>query len=145
MPLEASMVEAVAKYFFFICLDEQLSFSASLKVLAELKSRNWMDATHRTQWIQTLCVWKQKLSHLRRRPWNETHLKEGYLMPLEFDLNVWRSFLATAEVVEVEAVLLSRILAFSDDEIAAGLGVTSGTVRYRVGRGLRRLGAFIDA
>lgn len=142
---EASVVEAVAKYFFFSCLDEQLSFSASLKVLSELKARNWLEFDHRRHWIQVLHKWKPKVQQLRPRSWNDSPLEKGYQLPQEFDLTVWVSFLTAAEEVEVEAVLLSRILAFDDFEIAEGLGVTTGTVRYRVGRGLRHLGGFIES
>ncbi len=53
--------------------------------------------------------------------------------------------LSNGEPSEVEAVLLSKILGFSDNEIAEGLGVTSGTVRYRIGRGLRHLGGYLES
>jgi DNA-directed RNA polymerase specialized sigma24 family protein len=142
---EASVVEAVAKYFFFSCLDEQLSFTASLKVLSELKARNWLEREHRSRWIETLRKWKPRMTHLKPKPWTESPLEKGYLLPQDFDLSVWVTFLTAAEAVEVEAVLLSRILAFTDEEIADGLSVTTGTVRYRVGRGLRHLGGFIES
>lgn len=140
-----SVAEAVAKYFFFICLDERLSFSASLKVLNELKARNRLDMDHRDHWVQTLHKWKPKLAHMRARQWTDSPLHKGFLFPREFDLAAWVSFMNATDFSEVEAVLLSRILGFSDAEISEGLGVTLGTVRYRVGRGLRHLGGFIES
>lgn len=138
------MVEAVAKFFFFCCLDEQLSFAASLKVLSDLKARNWLDEDHRARWVQSLRRWRPKLTTLRPRPWADAPLHKGFLLPQEFDINLWASFLTAGEPGEVEAVLLSRFLGFTDLELAAGLGVSVGTVRYRVGRGLRHLGGFIE-
>ena len=141
---EAPVVECVAKYFFFTCLDEQLSFSVSLKVLSELKARNRLDQEHRGHWVQTLHKWRTKVNHLRPRPWHDSPLEKGFILSEEFDLAGWVSFQSNADAHEVEAVLLSRILAFKDEEIAEGLDVTVGTVRYRVGRGLRHLGGLIE-
>jgi DNA-binding NarL/FixJ family response regulator len=141
----ADVADRVVKYFYFSCLNEQLSFSASLKVLSELKSRNWLDETHRAQWILLLGKWKRKLKHLPPRVWAENMQHDGIVMPREFDIGVWASFLTTGVGSEIEAVLLSHILGFSDAEIAEGLQVTVGTVRYRVGRGLRHLGGYIES
>lgn len=145
MEQEAAVLEAVAKYFFFSCLDEQLSFAASLKVLSELKSRNWLEVSHRSEWVRSLHRWKKKLNHVRARDWKHIPEHKGFVLPADFDISVWSSFLATGDAGECEAVLFSHILGISDQEIALGLGVTEGTVRYRVGRGLRHLGGFIES
>jgi hypothetical protein len=142
---EASVTDAAAKYFYFISLNERLSFSASLKVLAELKSQNRLDREHRGHWVQTLHKWRSKLAALKPRTWTESPSEKGFLFPDHVDLAGWTSFAHTANFDEVEAVLLSRILGFSDVEISQGLGVTVGTVRYRVGRGLRHLGGYIES
>ena len=145
MSPDAAVTEAVAKYFYFSCLDEQLSFAASLKVLAELNSHNRLDAEHRSHWIRTMHKWRPKLQRLRGKVGRvPAAVKAGFQPPEGFDLSIWISFVTATETSEVEALLLSRILLFSDEEIAEGLGVTTGTVRYRVGRGLRHLGGFIE-
>lgn len=143
--LQLPVEEAVVKYFFFLCLDEQVSFSASLKVLSELKSANFLDEVHRAQWVQTIHRWKPKLKKIRGRKWSENPETAGFEFVAELELANWVSFMSAAETEEVEAVLLSRVLGFSDEEISQGLGVTEGTVRYRVGRGLRHLGGYIYA
>jgi hypothetical protein len=141
-----TVVDAVAKYFFFICLDQQLSFAASLKVLAELKRHNRLDDEHRADWVSALHRWRGKVHRLRPRPWTAGDGDaKGFLLPEDFELAIWVSFLAAADPIEVEAVLFSRILGFTDPEIARGLGVTEGTVRYRVGRALRHLGGFNES
>jgi hypothetical protein len=143
---DASVFEAVARYFFFSSLDENLSYSASLKVLAELNSHNYLDAEHRPYWIRALHRWKGKLKHVKARAWpGASREARGFALPAGLDIAVWASFLAAADAGESEAVLLSRVLGFSDEEIAFGLDVTEGTVRYRVGRGLRHLGGFIES
>lgn len=143
-PLTESVIETVAKYFFFTALDERVSFAASLRVLAELKSKNWIDGAHRWRWVETLTKWKSRLGTIKPRAWSDAATDRGFVLPAEVDVSLWASFSTSVEPTEVEAVLLSQVLAFTDDEIAAGLGVTVGTVRYRVGRGLRHLGGYVE-
>lgn len=140
-----AVVETAAKYFYFSSLSEQSSFAASLKALADLKHNDWLGPEHKARWIEVFSKWKPRLRSLRSRAWVANAKEAGFSFPAEIDINVWMSFLGNGEPTEVEAVLLSKILEFSDDDIAQGLGVTSGTVRYRVGRGLRHLGGFLES
>lgn len=133
----------VAKYFYFTCLDEQVSFSASLKALSELKANGWL--SDHSRWIQTLSKWKPKLKQMRGRAWPDFSTQRGFAFDPGFDMGAWSNFVNTGEPSEIEAVLFSQILGFRDGEIAMGLGVTVGTVRYRVGRGLRHLGGFLES
>ncbi|MGZ3723425.1 MAG: sigma-70 region 4 domain-containing protein [Bdellovibrionales bacterium] len=142
---ELSVADAVVKYFFFLSFDEQISFSASLKVLADLKAGNRLDSDHRSHWVQTLHKWKPKLKKIRGRAWSDSPTVPGFILPKDLEVASWVSFMAAADAELVEAVLLSRVLGFSDEEISQGLDVTEGTVRYRVGRGLRHLGGYIES
>lgn len=139
-----AVIDTVAKYFYFASVDEHLSFTASLKALTDLKHNDWLSRRHRSRWVQVLSKWKLKLNSLKGRAWSENLDDQGFSPPQEVDLQVWANFLQTGEPTEVEAVLFSKILNFSEVEIAEGLGVTTGTVRYRVGRGLRHLGGYIE-
>ena len=92
-----------------------------------------------------LSKWKPRLRSLRSKAWVANAKEAGFILPPELDINVWMSFVGQGEPTEVEAVLLSKILGFSDEDIAEGLGVTAGTVRYRIGRGLRHLGGYLES
>lgn len=138
-------MDTIAKYFFFTALDDRISFTASLKVLSELKSKNWLDQSHRARWIQVLTKWKLRVREFKAKDWANTSASaKGFNYPGGLDLSLWISFQSAGKPDEVEAVLLSKILKFSDQEIAEGLNVTTGTVRYRVGRGVRHLGAYVE-
>lgn len=141
--METSVVDTVAKYFYFFCLDEQVSFTASLKALSELRATGGLN--DRSRWIQTLRKWRPRLKQLRGRAWPDFSNQRGFAFSQDFDMGAWTNFVNTGEPSEVEAVLLSQILGFRDGEIAMGLGCTVGTVRYRVGRGLRQLGGFLES
>ena len=140
-----AVTETVAQYFFFFALDEGKSFSASLKVLNELERKNWLGDDHRARWIEVLTKWKPRVQTIRPRDWNHLGDERGFTGPKSFDLSLWISFQAAGKPDEIEAVLLSKVLGFSDPEIADGLHCSEGTVRYRVGRGLRHLGAYIES
>jgi hypothetical protein len=142
--VDPSVIDTVAKFFFFTALDERISFTASLKVLTELKSKNWIGTQHRARWVQVLAKWRAKIYLVSPKVFSEDPSDRGFLFPDNLDFSHWIAFQSTAPPTEVEAVLLSKILGFQDEEIASGLGVSVGTVRYRVGRGLRGLGGYVE-
>ena len=74
--METSVIDTVAKYFYFSSLDEQLSFTASLKALSELKSKGWL--AERSRWVQILSKWKPQLKQLRGRAWPEFKTQRGF-------------------------------------------------------------------
>lgn len=143
--MTAGPIDTVAKYFFFASLNEQISFAASLQALAELKSKNWLGFEFRARWIQVLARRRAKLKVVTGKSWHDALSRPGIALPPDFDLTAWSHFMTTGNPVEVDAVLFSKILGFSDDEIASALKVTLGTVRYRVGRGLRHLGGYLES
>lgn len=142
--MSSSLVETVAKYFFFTALDERVSFSASLRVLADLKAKNRLDPKHRDRWVEALSKAKLRLPRTPPRNWSDDSSQRAFHMDRQTDLSLWVSFQTSTDPEEVEAVLFSKILGFTDEEIASGLNITVGTVRYRVGRGLRRLGGYVE-
>lgn len=142
--MQPSVVDTVAKYFFFSCLDERLTYAAALKALNELRAKNLIENEDRVEWIRCLTRWRGRLGRLSPRSWSSKKNSSAFELPANFDMGAWMTFLTSCENAEVEAVLLSQILSFSDQEIALGLNVTVGTVRYRIGRGLRRLGGFVE-
>lgn len=143
--MEASLIDTVAKYFYFLSLDEQITFGASFRVLGELKAQGLMEPEHCGRWIATLHKYREKIKKIPRRDWAHSPDERGFELPRGFDISAWRNFLNNGDVQEVEAVLLSRILNLSDEYVAEGLGVTTGTVRYRVGRGLRAMGGYLES
>lgn len=143
--MEPSVIETVAKYFYFSTLNEQLTFACSFRVLGELRAGGWIENGRRDRWVAVLSKWRGKMRRISPRDWKHYPNEKGFELPPTFKAEAWNNFLNNGEPSEVEAVLLSRILGFADEEIAEGLGVTRGTVRYRVGRGLRHLGGYLES
>ena len=88
----------------------------------------------------TKLIWeKYRGRFVRGRP--NYSLDSGWLLPQEFDLGPWKEFQKSAQEDEFLCLIWSKLLKISDEDISTGLGVTVGTLRYRVGRALRKLGS----
>ena len=57
------------------------------------------------------------------------------------DPKVWKNFYLNSAPDEFLTLIWSRVLKFSEEQIARGLEITEGTVRYRTGRALKLLGS----
>ena len=140
-----AQIKSVALFFFFSLLDEKAAFQATTKTLGQSfrrqrrKDDDESDAPSR-------------LVHLTQKNWEKWNNKKkagqslityeaGWLLKPDIDLGPWKEFRKEADPDEFLAVIWSHILKFSDQHISEGLGVTIGTVRHRVGRGLRHLGS----
>lgn len=62
------------------------------------------------------------------------------LLPEKSNFGPWFEFRKVADEKDFSAVLYSKVLQLSDEDIASGLAVSVGTVRFRVAKGLKTLG-----
>ncbi len=140
-------VKSIALFFYFSLLDDQKAIEAASQALAlcrarksrnpELKSAVALVAATKTVWD------KFKVRVSRGRP-NIT-VESGWLIPEGVDLGPWREFQKSASEDELLTVIWSKILKIDDDDISTGLGITQGTIRYRLGRALRKLGSMTQS
>lgn len=136
-------VQSIALFFYFSLLDDQKAIEASSQALAlcrarlkrnpELKSSVAIVSATKTVWD------KFKVRVARGRP--NTTVESGWLIPEHVDMGPWREFQKSASEDELLTVIWSKILKLDDNDISEGLGITQGTIRYRLGRALRKLGS----
>ena len=135
-------IKSIALFFYFALLDDKKAIEASSQALAlclEKKKRHPEINSSIALVAGTKAVWdKFKTRVARGRP--NTSVESGWLIPDGVDLGPWREFQKTASEDELLTVIWSKILKINDQEISEGLGITSGTIRYRLGRALRKLG-----
>lgn len=136
-------VKSIALFFYFALLDDQKAIEAASQALALSRARK-----HRNPELKnsvaivaaTKATWdKYKARVARGRP--NTTIESGWLIPENVDLGPWREFQKSASEDELLTVIWSKILKIEDDDISEGLGITQGTIRYRLGRALRKLGS----
>lgn len=134
--------KSVALFFYFAFLDDKKAIEASIRALAfcrDKKKKNPQLKNSVALVIATKHVWDNyKARVIRGRP--NTSVESGWLVPEAADLGPWREFQKTSSEDELLTVIWSKILKIDDDDLSQGLGITQGTIRYRLGRALRKLG-----
>jgi len=134
------LVRSIALFYFLSFLDEKVAVEASEKAITQLKARGKSDdrSVVRLLWQ----CFEQFSKQVARRPLR-TEPDIAWAVPPHLDLTPWAKFQQEAGKNELIAVLLSRVLGFTDESIAAGLGISVGTARHRIGKGMRHLGAHL--
>lgn len=144
-----SHVRWIALFFLFSLLDEKVAVQATQRTITSLKARTPEavkedEASFRVRLIST-CF--QFWSQYKKSVPKGKHLMTfaGWSLPDHADLGPWARFQKEASDEELLSVVLSRLLGFSEDEMAKGLQISEGTARYRVARGVRLLGEMSKA
>lgn len=142
-----SEVRAFALFFFFACLDEYRAKDAASKAADEYERLLRRDSSLDPAVGVVLAsskIWGQYRSRISRgRP--QFSSDSGWLLPDQVDLGHWKEFQKSAPEDELLAVIWVHLLGYSEARVSQALGLTEGTLRYRVGRGLRKLGSFLSS
>ena len=59
------------------------------------------------------------------------------------NINYWFEFIVESDIEIITSIIFEKILNFKEEDIAHGLGISLGTLRYRIGKGLAQLGDII--
>lgn len=145
--LNEAQIRAVALFFYFSLQDEKLARQASSKTISQIVSRQKSGGDPEGPLGPALVsltnrVWKSFKKYIRNSQSTVSH-EGGWIVPSGVDLGAWRKFRKESIEEEFLVVIWSSILKLSDEDISQGLGLTTGTVRHRVGRGLKKLGTMV--
>ncbi len=139
-------VKSIALFFYFAFLDDKKAIEASVQALAFGREKKQKAPQTKDVVIlvsATKTIWDKNKSRVNRgRP--NTSIESGWVVPDEVDLGPWREFQKNASEDELLTVIWSKILKIDDNDISEGLSITQGTIRYRLGRALRKLGGMIQ-
>ncbi|NQZ00037.1 MAG: hypothetical protein HRT45_05130 [Bdellovibrionales bacterium] len=147
----------VALFFYFALQDEKLATQATVKALQKIRKRfesaeqgdtpkpASTDLNQEAVLVAvTQKIWNNFRSSIRSTQ-SAVTIEGGWLVPEGVHLGPWREFRKESAEDEFLILLWSKVLKFSDQGIANGLNVSTGTVRYRVGSALRVLGRMVKA
>lgn len=145
--MKEAQIKSVALFFFYTFLDKSLALKASVEALdlydKRLKRRETHGPTEPLLVYSTYKVWK-KYSKKRNTKAKDFELAaEGWIIPPSLKMEPWREFVKDQDPQLYLAVAWSHLLNFTDKDISEGLGVTEGSIRYRVGKGLKLLGQIV--
>lgn len=137
-------IRSISLFFFFAFLNEAKAVEASARAVAyarERKKRRPQEEAGTTVVLATKEIW-ERIEAEDELPPPPTG-NSAWVLPAGVDLRSWREFLKIASTEELGAVIWSAILGLPDQVIAEALDVTPGTVRYRWGHGLGKLGRLV--
>ncbi|MDX9730306.1 MAG: hypothetical protein RBT63_00910 [Bdellovibrionales bacterium] len=64
----------------------------------------------------------------------------AWKVPPSLNIDVWANYQRDASDEDLMTLLFSLVLGISDDDLAEGFKTSVGTIRYRLGKGVRQLG-----
>jgi sigma-70-like protein len=138
-----SEIKSITLFFFFAFLDDRRALEAStqaISICSDKKKKNPQFNNNTLIVMSTFAGWaKHHLKLNRGNPNISTDA--GWMIPADLDLGPWREFQKLATQDELLAVIWAKVLEIPEKDIAQGLGISEGTVRYRLGRALRKLGS----
>ena len=138
-------VRWIALFFLFSSMDETHAIQSAQKVIVQLKAHGSPSSLTRIEILKAIRkVWDAylKTPTRRRSPGVPEH---SWRLPDHIEIAPWVKFQKDASSEQVTAVVLTKILGFSESEIAEGFGLSLGTSRYRVSRGVKQLGSVMKA
>lgn len=150
--------ERVARFFYFAVSDSALAYASSTRVMTQLikarrahkeKQQHFSFETELVRYSNKAILWTQQKKN--KKPFWKTFFKKFstekssskemiWSIPPDLDISIWRKFRKESTQEEFLAVIWSQILHIPDQNIAEALRLSTGTVRSRVGNGLRSLG-----
>lgn len=136
-----AQIQSVALFFYLILLDaeESLALASAVvkKINKESQNSNQLDPSYLIFLMQDQI---SKVSKRSRKSQNLAVNQGSWVLPVDCDFGIWQAFVRKSDAEELQCLIWSQVLGFSDHDIAKGLGVSEGTVRYRGGRALLKLG-----
>lgn len=141
--LSDEQARKVALFFLFTFMEEGVAVQAAHQAVARLKSMTKGDHQNSIQESTTIRVLMKGLDQHRKSLLRQRSGRQPgrvWVLEPQVDIALWNEFRKTASDGEVVAVVLARILSFSEEDIAEALNLSIGTIRTRVSRGIRQLG-----
>jgi hypothetical protein len=146
--MTAAQIKSVALFYYFALLDEDQAERATQATVDKCRSRLKVKKEKgATDPIIILIneVNEYWLSHQDDRNHSRAvfNQKSKYILPPGISFGAWKQFHKESAQEDLIAIIWSRIIGVEEGKIAQGLGLTTGTVKYRIGKGLRQLGHLI--
>ena len=138
--MDERLIRSVALFFYLNLLDSKLAFGASQRALM-----NWRELSRngKPSYSELISMVHQVLPKAGRFRLENLPQETSWKMSDQVDLAPWIEFQKRSEQKEFWAVLWSQVVGVPEAEIAEAFEVSEGTIRYRINRGLRTLGAVI--
>ncbi len=147
--ISEAQARAVALFYHYFLVDEALAEELSINSVYQLKKQfEDKEPSSEDFSIALVRLTYKNMNHLqlKKKPRIPASGNRGHWqLPPGISLSSWKAFKKEGGAEELATLVWSKILTIPDDCIAKGLGVSAGTVRHRLGRGLRQLGSHLSS
>lgn len=135
-------LKKIILFYFFVTLNEQRSKELARKSWLWCQKRKAQDpkADPDTLVLLSLHSGWNSIKKEPRSGVSKYSLDTGWLFPKGLSLEPWKAFHKEASEEELYITVLSGVLKYSIDSIVHSLGISSGTIRYRLAKASRRMG-----
>ena len=142
--LPEALLEKVALFYYLHFLDEARALTEAAQTIKSLNRQIRQNAKNTSEIIRHIEK-SLKKSKTNIKPSSLSFSVGALVIPENWNWGPWFEFRKIVDDREFRTVLYAKILKFSDDAIAEGMDLPIGTVRYRVGHGLKTLGHILHA
>ncbi len=132
----------IVLFFYFSLLDSRLAKKAIKKTFhfAEKRLADFPSLPKEAIIIfSTYRLWNQLKGRVQRGKQQGLH-EIGWNVPEHLDLGSWKEFQKNNLNDELFCVIWTQIIGYSEKIVSHGLGLSEGTIHYRVGRGIKKIG-----
>ncbi|MCB0414511.1 MAG: hypothetical protein KDD50_09265 [Bdellovibrionales bacterium] len=142
--LNEELLRKAILFYFFTFNDEGTSLKAAKQSIRQCQKRLKNTSEASADEIESTLIyflnknWNRYIFKKANERFSLSH-ETSWKLYDDVSLGWWRQFLKESNSDEYLAVVCSLILKFKEQNIAHGFGVSKGTVRHRINRGLRKL------
>jgi hypothetical protein len=140
--MDQELLRKVGLFFFFCILDEKKATQFAAEAVSQLYHKIQSEDLPSEVLLIRVChqLWKKKsirsaAGSVFSTVFSTVSFQDGV------DLNPWREFQKKAQDDELMSVIFVKILKIDLEKVAFALEISEGTLRYRLGRALRKLGS----
>ena len=126
-------------------MDEKVALAAASRCVAKVKASQ-DSASTQLEAVEMIKICRDAWKTFRKQiPRNQplTTPADSWVVPEDLDISIWARYQKDAADEDVMALLFSLVLGVSDQDLAEGFQTSVGTIRYRLGKGVRQLGLVV--
>jgi hypothetical protein len=143
--MKRDQVREIGLFFLMGFMDEKVALAAASRCVAKVKASQ-DSASTQLEAVEMIKICRDAWKTFRKQiPRNQplTTPADSWVVPEDLDISIWARYQKDAADEDVMALLFSLVLGVSDQDLAEGFQTSVGTVRYRLGKGVRQLGLVV--
>lgn len=143
--MKRDQVREIGLFFLLGFMDEKVAIAAASRCVAKVKVAQESSSLP-FETVELIKVCREAWKTFRKQiPRNQplTTPTDSWVLPPALDISIWTRYQKDAADEDIMALLFSLVLGVPDQDLADGFQTSVGTIRYRLGKGVRQLGLVV--